>query len=222
MTGEKTAVRHVISHFYTIAPALANVEHKEAAVSEHAFLRMKVRLKKEIVRLKHPEINPNNQVGTYIPAVHWNELISRDDVKLVDTRTAFEVTMGTFEGAINPETMAFHEFPEFVAQNLNPNEDKHVALFCTGGIRCEKATSYLLEQGFENVYHLHGGILKYLEQINPENSLWNGECFVFDKRISVVHGQERGSYSQEEQLRLELQWKQELLDKRAAAANEEE
>ena len=152
------------------------------------FQRMKVRIKREIVRMGVPEVDPNDRVGTYVPPEQWNALISEDDVALIDTRNDFEVKAGAFEGAINPETQAFGEFPDWVQRALDPAKHKRVAMYCTGGIRCEKATSYLLDQGFEEVYHLKGGILKYLEQVDPEQSRWNGECFVFDERVTVGHG----------------------------------
>lgn len=168
-------------------PKLADMPHKESFADFNPFPRMKVRLKREIVNLGMPEINPNNKVGTYIDATEWNKLISSPDVILLDTRNDFEVQAGTFRGAINPQTISFNNFPQYVAENLDPQEHKKVAMFCTGGIRCEKATSYLLEQGFEEVYHLKDGILKYLEVVPEEESLWEGECFVFDGRITLKH-----------------------------------
>jgi UPF0176 protein len=173
---------------------LKDLEHKESFASEQPFYRMKVRPKKEIVTLGVPGVNPNNKVGTYVVPEAWNDLISDPDVVLVDTRNDYEYGIGTFRGALNPDTQTFREFPNFVKQNLNPAKHKKIAMFCTGGIRCEKASSYMLEQGFEEVYHLQGGILKYLEKINPKESLWEGECFVFDNRASVKHGLEEGDY----------------------------
>ena len=168
-------------------PKLADMTHKESFADFNPFPRLKVRLKREIVNLGMPEINPNNKVGTYVDAQNWNDLISDPDVILIDTRNDFEVQAGTFKGAINPETISFNNFPEYVGTHLDSNKHKKVAMFCTGGIRCEKATSYLLEQGFEEVFHLKDGILKYLEQIPEEDSLWEGECFVFDQRVTVKH-----------------------------------
>jgi len=167
---------------------LADMSHKESFAPMVPFARMKVRLKREIVNLGLPQINPLHKVGVYVPAEGWNDLISDPDVVLVDTRNNFEFQVGTFQGAINPETDAFNQFPQFVQQNLDPAQHKKVAMFCTGGIRCEKATSYLLEQGFKEVYHLKDGILKYLEVVPVEESLWQGQCFVFDDRIAVGHG----------------------------------
>ncbi|GJM40955.1 MAG: UPF0176 protein [Ardenticatenaceae bacterium] len=167
--------------------AFASLTHKESHADFMPFIRMKVRLKKEIVNLGRPDLTPNKQVGEYVPADEWNGLISDPDVILVDTRNDFEVELGTFKGAINPKTVSFNQFPEFVAQHLDPNRHKKVAMFCTGGIRCEKATAYMLEQGFEEVFHLKDGILKYLEQVSPEESLWEGNCFVFDQRVTVNH-----------------------------------
>lgn len=141
-------------------------------------------------------IDPRHVVGTYVKPKDWNDLISDPEVLLVDTRNDYEVGIGTFKGAIDPNTKTFREFPEYVAENLDPEKHKKVAMFCTGGIRCEKSTAYLKEQGFEDVYHLEGGILKYLEEVKPEESMWEGECFVFDNRVSVNHNLEKGEYDQ--------------------------
>ena len=132
-------------------------------------------------------IDPNHIVGTYVEAVDWNDLINDPEVLLLDTRNKYEVEIGTFKNAVNPGTDSFREFPEYVEQNLDPIKHKKVAMFCTGGIRCEKSTAYLKQQGFDKVYHLKGGILKYLEEVSEENTLWNGECFVFDNRVTVNH-----------------------------------
>jgi UPF0176 protein len=172
----------------------SDLVHKESQVESFPFKRMKVRLKKEIVTLGIPEIDPNEQVGTYVNPQEWNELIADPNVLVIDTRNKYEVKIGTFKGAINPQTRSFREFPEYVSHQLDPSQHKKVALFCTGGIRCEKASSLLKKQGFKEVYHLKGGILKYLEEISPQTSLWEGECFVFDERIAVKHGLETGSY----------------------------
>jgi UPF0176 protein len=155
---------------------------------------MKVRLKKEIVTIGRTGVDPNEQVGTYVSPKDWNELICDPEVRVVDTRNDYEVRIGTFKGAENPHTESFREFPEYVHKHLDPNKHKKVALFCTGGIRCEKASSFMLSQGFQEVYHLKGGILKYLEEVPESESLWDGECFVFDQRIAVSHGLETGSY----------------------------
>lgn len=175
---------------------LANLEHKESYADEHPFYRMKVKLKKEIVTMGVPSVNPNSTVGTYVKPEDWNALISDPDVILLDTRNDYEVHIGTFKDAVDPKTTTFREFPEFIAQNLDKTKNKKVAMFCTGGIRCEKASSFMKEQGFEEVYHLQGGILKYLETVPEAQSLWQGECFVFDQRVAVKHGLEVGDYDQ--------------------------
>ena len=174
----------------------ANLEHKESFADEHPFYRMKVRLKKEIVTLGIAGVSPTKQVGTYVKPEDWNALISDPNVILVDTRNDYEVDIGTFKGALDPKTTTFREFPEYVANNLDKTKHKKVAMFCTGGIRCEKASSYMMDQGFEEVYHLQGGILKYLETVPEEKSLWQGECFVFDQRVAVKHNLEVGEYDQ--------------------------
>ncbi|MGD1905983.1 MAG: rhodanese-related sulfurtransferase [Leptolyngbyaceae cyanobacterium] len=158
------------------------------------FGRMKVKIKSEIVTLGQPDANPSQQVGTYVKPEDWNRLLEDPEVTVIDTRNGYEVAIGSFQGAINPETDSFRQFPDYVATHLNPAKHKKVAMFCTGGIRCEKATAHLLNQGFESVYHLKGGILKYLEEIPADQSLWQGECFVFDERVAVTHGVEPGSY----------------------------
>jgi len=173
---------------------LADLEYKESYAQTPPFERMKVRLKSEIVTLGLPEIDPNQQVGVYVSPEEWNELISDPEVMVIDTRNEYEVRIGTFQRAQNPHTQSFREFPEYVQQNLDPNQHKKVALFCTGGIRCEKASSFMIAQGFAEVYHLKGGILKYLEEIPAAKSLWQGECFVFDERVAVRHGLEAGSH----------------------------
>ncbi|HSI38470.1 MAG TPA: rhodanese-related sulfurtransferase [Methylotenera sp.] len=177
-------------------PRLADLEHKESYADEHPFYRMKVRLKKEIVTLGVPGVSPTKKVGTYVKPEDWNALISDPDVILIDTRNDYEVDIGTFKGALDPKTTTFREFPEYVAHNLDKTKHKKVAMFCTGGIRCEKASSYMMDQGFEEVYHLQGGILKYLETVPEEKSLWEGECFVFDQRVAVRHNLEVGEYDQ--------------------------
>lgn len=182
--------------FLRSEPRFADLEHKESFSQEMPFDRMKVKLKKEIVPLGVPGIDPNEKVGTYVPAEEWNALISDPDVIVIDTRNGYECDIGTFKGAIDPKTRRFRDFPKFVQENLDPSKHKKVAMFCTGGIRCEKASAYMLEKGFENVYHLKGGILKYLELIPPEKSLWDGECFVFDQRIAVGQGLEVGAHEQ--------------------------
>lgn len=165
---------------------LNDLEHKESYTDKIPFRRLRVRVREEIVTLK-AGANPNERVGTYVPPDEWNDLITAEDVIVIDTRNDFEAQMGTFKGAVNPETEAFSEFPAFVEEHLKPSQPKRVAMFCTGGIRCEKATSYLLSQGFEAVYHLRGGILKYLEEVPADESLWEGDCFVFDERVALDH-----------------------------------
>ncbi|MBT9310919.1 oxygen-dependent tRNA uridine(34) hydroxylase TrhO [Leptothoe kymatousa] len=175
-------------------PRLSDLTHKTSWAEEQPFARMKVKLKKEIVTLGQPEVSPTHQVGTYVAPKDWNQVISDPEVLVVDTRNNYEVDIGTFQGATNPQTDSFREFPDYAAEQLDPTKHKKVAMFCTGGIRCEKASSYLLDQGFDQVYHLKGGILKYLEDVPAEESLWEGECFVFDERVTVQHGLEPGSY----------------------------
>jgi len=157
---------------------------------------MKVRLKKEIVALGVDGISPTKKVGKYVTPEEWNNLIKDPNTIVIDTRNNYEVDIGTFKNSINPKTESFREFPAYVDNNLKNNKSKKVAMFCTGGIRCEKATSLMLEKGFKDVYHLKGGILKYLENIPQEQSLWEGECFVFDQRVAVTHGLNEGQYDQ--------------------------
>jgi UPF0176 protein len=170
--------------------------HKESWSDKHPFYRMKVKFKKEIVTLGVPGISPTKTVGKYIEPLDWNKIISDPEVVLIDTRNDYEYAIGTFKNAINPKTKTFREFPEFVKSHLDPKKHKKVAMFCTGGIRCEKASSFMINEGFDEVYHLEGGILKYLEEINPQESLWQGECFVFDQRVAIKHGLEVGNYDQ--------------------------
>lgn len=177
-------------------PRLVDIDHKESPSEGQAFYRTKVKLKDEIVTMGVDWIDPKRTVGNYVEAQQWNDLISDPDVLLVDTRNEYEVSVGTFEGAINPKTESFREFPEYVKKHLDKGKHKKVAMFCTGGIRCEKSTAYLKELGFDDVYHLKGGILKYLEEVPEEESRWNGECFVFDQRVTVKHGLIQGSYDQ--------------------------
>lgn len=175
---------------------LADLEHKESQAGKMPFLRMKVRLKQEIVTLGVPGVDPTSRVGTYVQPEDWNELISNPEVLVIDTRNDYEVGIGSFEGATDPKTATFRQFPKYVKDNLDPRKHRKVAMFCTGGIRCEKASSFMLGEGFDEVYHLKGGILKYLETVPESESLWNGECFVFDDRVAVTHGLEEGSYSE--------------------------
>ncbi|WP_194756762.1 oxygen-dependent tRNA uridine(34) hydroxylase TrhO [Aliidiomarina indica] len=177
-------------------PRLADLEHKESPSETQAFYRTKVKLKKEIVTMGMDWIDPKNVVGTYVKPEDWNALIRDPEVLVIDTRNDYEYAVGTFAGAVNPKTETFREFPEYVKAHLDKEKHKKVAMFCTGGIRCEKSTAYLKELGFDEVYHLQGGILKYLEEVPAEESTWNGECFVFDQRVTVKHGLEQGSYDQ--------------------------
>jgi UPF0176 protein len=175
---------------------MADLSWKESFDEAQPFYRMKVKLKREIVTMGVSGVDPNEVVGTYVKPTDWNTLISDPDVLLIDTRNDYEVEIGTFKGAVDPHTKTFREFPDYVKQNVDPARHKKVAMFCTGGIRCEKASSYMKQQGFEEVYHLEGGILKYLEEVPQEQSLWQGECFVFDNRVTVKHDLTAGSFDQ--------------------------
>ena len=170
------------------AGRLDNLELKYSIATEMPFKRMKVRLKKEIVTLGDPQTDPLRRVGTYVSPDEWNRLMDEPGIVVLDTRNDFEVGMGTFAGAVDPRIARFSEFKDFVRDELDPARHKRVAMFCTGGIRCEKASSYMLAQGFEEVFHLKGGILKYLEDVPQTESRWNGECFVFDERVALGHG----------------------------------
>lgn len=175
---------------------LSNLTHKESYDESNPFYRTKVKLKKEIVTMGVEGIDPKKSVGRYVKPQDWNQLISDPDVILIDTRNDYETEIGTFKHAVDPKTTTFREFPQYVDENLDPEKNKKVAMFCTGGIRCEKSTAFLKEKGFEEVYHLEGGVLKYLEEVPEEESLWEGECFVFDNRVSVNHQLEKGQYDQ--------------------------
>lgn len=176
-------------------PEFASLEHKESRASSMPFLRMKVRLKKEIVTMGLENIDPNRVVGTYVEPKDWNALISDPDTLVIDTRNDYETAIGLFRGAVDPKTKSFREFPDWVRNNAGLHHKPKIAMYCTGGIRCEKATAFMKEQGFEEVFHLKGGILKYLEEVSPEESLWDGACFVFDERVSVTHGLEEGEHT---------------------------
>lgn len=177
-------------------PRLADLDAKFSTSSEQPFHRMKVRLKREIVTMGVDGIDPNKTVGTYVDPQDWNALISDPDTILIDTRNDYEVEIGTFRGAVNPNTETFREFPAWVEANRDSLNKPKVAMFCTGGIRCEKASSFMKENGFDDVYHLKGGILKYLETQPKSESLWDGDCFVFDSRVAVTHGLEESEYDQ--------------------------
>ncbi|GAA5445688.1 thiosulfate sulfurtransferase GlpE [Microbulbifer sp. NBRC 101763] len=195
IAGSRAGIDTVLAHLRS-DKRLAELEYKESLTGEMPFLRSKVKLKREIVTMGVEGIDPLRVVGTYVKPKDWNALISDPEVVLVDTRNDYEFQVGTFKDSINPKTDTFREFPRYVKENLDPTKHKKVAMFCTGGIRCEKSTAYMKEQGFEEVYHLHGGILKYLEEVPKEESLWEGECFVFDERVTVNHDLERGQYDQ--------------------------
>ena len=175
-------------------PGLESLKKKISYCNRNPFYRLKVRLKKEIVTLGVKGIDPGRAVGEYVAPEDWNELISQPDVRLVDTRNDYEVGLGTFNGAENPETQSFRDFPAWVETNLDIEKDQKVAMFCTGGIRCEKSTALLKELGYENVYHLEGGILNYLEKVPADESMWRGDCFVFDNRVTVDHDLAEGRY----------------------------
>ena len=193
IAGTRAGIDAALAHIQSL-PGCADIEWKESTAEAMPFPRMKVRLKREIVTMGQPDVDPRASVGTYVAAEDWNDLISSDDVVVIDTRNDYEVAIGTFEGAEDPLTKTFGEFPDWWEKNAQRFDNKKVAMFCTGGIRCEKASNYLLGQGVDEVFHLKGGILKYLEEVPADQSLWNGECFVFDGRVAVGHGLEEGTY----------------------------
>ena len=195
ISGSRQGIDAVLDYLRSIE-AIGSFTFKESYTSEQPFYRTKVKLKKEIVTMGVEDIDPLQSVGRYVKPSEWNALISDPEVILIDTRNDYEVQIGTFQNAVNPNTETFREFPEYVAKELDPAKHKKVAMFCTGGIRCEKSTAYMREQGFEEVYHLEGGILKYLEEIPATDSMWQGDCFVFDNRVSVNHNLEKGDYEQ--------------------------
>ncbi len=191
ISGSREGIDAILA-FIRSDERLGALDHKESFTDSHPFRRMKVKLKKEIVTLGVPGVDPNRLVGTYVEPEDWNALISDADVVVIDTRNDYEVALGTFRHAVDPNTRSFREFPEFVREHYDPSKHRKVAMFCTGGIRCEKASSFMLGEGYPEVYHLKGGILKYLEKVKPEESLWEGECFVFDHRVGVTHGLAEG------------------------------
>ena len=195
VAGSNEGIARLWEHVSKL-PGCTGFEHKESFSKSMPFKRMKVRLKKEIVTMGKPNVDPRVRAGHYIEPSDWNALISAPDVVVIDTRNEYEVGIGTFEGAINPKTKTFREFPKWWAKNKNQFKDKKIAMFCTGGIRCEKSTNFLLSEGVKDVCHLKGGILKYLDKTPKKDSTWTGECFVFDKRVSVGHGLVEGSYDQ--------------------------
>ncbi len=193
IAGSRAGVDAVLAHIRAL-PGCADLEWKESTAEDAPFARMKVRLKKEIVTMGQPDVNPRARVGHYVMPKEWNALISDPDVAVIDTRNDYEVAIGTFDGAVDPATKSFGEFPAWWEENKARFGNKRIAMFCTGGIRCEKSTNYLLGQGVPEVFHLKGGILKYLEEVPEEDSLWRGECFVFDNRVSVGHGLTEGPH----------------------------
>lgn len=201
LAGPQAAMRELLAHLRS-DPRLAELEHKESWSEKEPFYRLKVKLKKEIVTLGVDGIDPNRMAGRYVKPQDWNQLIQDPDVVLIDTRNDYEVQVGTFEGAINPETRSFSQLPQWVEKEMQPGgvlaerdgRKPRVAMFCTGGIRCEKSTAFMRTQGFDEVYHLEGGILKYLETVPAERSTWRGECFVFDERVSVGHDLQPGHF----------------------------
>lgn len=194
IAGKPEAIARVLAYLRS-DPRLSDLEHKEALAPEMPFHRLKVRLKREIVTMGVENIDPNTMAGQYVEPQDWNALISDPEVVLIDTRNDYEVAIGTFKGAINPQTKSFRELPQWLKQQAYLQKKPKVAMFCTGGIRCEKSTALMRKEGFEQVYHLKGGILKYLETIPQENSLWEGDCFVFDERVGVGHGLKPGDLS---------------------------
>ncbi|RYG91500.1 rhodanese-related sulfurtransferase [Loktanella sp. IMCC34160] len=193
IAGSRAGIDAVLSHVRNL-PGCADLDWKESTATDQPFGRMKVRLKKEIVTMGQPDVDPRAAVGHYVAPQDWNALISAPDVAVIDTRNDYEVGIGTFRGAIDPKTESFRDFPAWWEANKDRFHNKRIAMFCTGGIRCEKSTNYLMSQGVEDVFHLKGGILKYLEDVPEEDSLWDGECFVFDGRVSVGHGLKEGPH----------------------------
>ncbi len=195
VAGRRKSIDSLMKFIYS-NKAFNGLEYKESYAQKMPFLRMKVRLKKEIVTMGVADVNPSKLTGVHVDPQKWNELISDPDVLVIDTRNRYEYDVGTFMNAVYPETDSFREFPEYVKSKLDPDKHKKIAMFCTGGIRCEKATSFMLSQGFKDVYQLNGGILRYLEEIDPEENRWQGECFVFDGRVAVNNGLKPGNYEQ--------------------------
>ncbi|GHF40715.1 oxygen-dependent tRNA uridine(34) hydroxylase TrhO [Seohaeicola zhoushanensis] len=193
IAGPRAGIDAVLAHIRAL-PGCAGLEWKEAEAAEEPFGKLKVRLKKEIVTMGQPDVDPLAGTGHYVAPAEWNDLIRQPDVAVIDTRNDYEVAIGTFEGAVDPQTRSFRDFPAWWEANRERFHNKRIAMFCTGGIRCEKSTNYLLGQGVPEVYHLKGGILKYLEEIPEDQSTWQGDCFVFDGRISVGHGLKPGAH----------------------------
>jgi UPF0176 protein len=194
IAGSRGGIDAVLAHIRSL-PGCAGIEWKEAPAAAMPFGKMKVRLKREIVTMGQPDVDPRARVGHYVDPAEWNALISQPDVVVIDTRNDYEVSIGTFRGAIDPGTRSFREFPAWWEANKARFHNKRIAMFCTGGIRCEKSTNFLLGQGVEDVWHLRGGILKYLESMPEAESLWQGGCFVFDQRVAVGHGLQETGHS---------------------------
>lgn len=194
IAGPRAGLDAVLAHLRGW-PGFAGLIHKESPAPVAPFGRMKVRIKREIVTMGQPEVDPTAAVGHYVTPADWNALIAAPDVAVIDTRNAYEVAIGSFQGAIDPGTDSFRDFPAWWQANAHRFHNKRIAMFCTGGIRCEKSTNYLLSQGVEQVYHLQGGILKYLEEVPEEGSLWHGACFIFDERVSLTHGLRPGGHT---------------------------
>ncbi|MEM6311048.1 MAG: rhodanese-related sulfurtransferase [Pseudomonadota bacterium] len=193
IAGPRAGINTVLAHIRAL-PGCADLEWKESTASAPPFRKMKVRIKREIVTMGQPDVDPKARVGNYVAPQDWNALIRDPDVAVIDTRNDYEVAIGTFEGAVDPDTKSFGEFPDWWQANKDTFAGKKIAMFCTGGIRCEKSTNYLLGQGVEDVFHLKGGILKYLEEMPEQDSTWQGDCFVFDGRVSVGHGLTEGPH----------------------------
>lgn len=194
IAGQRGGIDTVLAHIRDL-PGCSDLDWKESHATTMPFGKMKVKLKREIVTMGQPDVDPRAGVGHYVSPAEWNALISDPDVAVIDTRNDYEVAIGTFEGAIDPGTRSFSQFPEWWKANRDRFHNKRIAMFCTGGIRCEKSTNFLLQQGVKDVYHLKGGILKYLEDVPSDQSKWQGECFVFDQRVSVGHGLVPGTLS---------------------------
>lgn len=195
VSGTSVAIESLLTWLRSI-PEFSDIDYKLSFDEEQPFYRTKVKLKKEIVTMGVEGIDPKRVVGTYVKPKDWNALINDPEVLLIDTRNDYEYEIGTFEGAVNPNTESFREFPKYVDDHLDPEKHKKVAMFCTGGIRCEKSTAFLKEKGFDEVYHLEGGILKYLEEVPKSDTTWKGDCFVFDNRVAVNHDLEKSAYDQ--------------------------
>lgn len=193
VAGTRAGIDALLAYLHAL-PGCAGLEWKESGAVDMPFARMKVRLKREIVTMGQPDVDPTASVGHYVEAKDWNALISAPDVVVIDTRNDYEVGIGTFSGAVDPQTKSFRDFPDWWRDNAPRFHNKRIAMFCTGGIRCEKSTNFLLSEGVDQVFHLKGGILKYLEEVPQDDSLWQGECFVFDKRVSLGHGLKQGDY----------------------------